>query len=126
MFERELTLSSAEQKTVLERIAQGFGVNAKRHQFQVGDLITPIDEAPIAGAGHPSIVIEVLATPIDTKAGKLNLTPGTDMYGMSLDIRVIRMHDNNNATAFLIESAWYRPWSLPETVAVPADEAAAA
>lgn len=95
-------------------------------QFAEGHLVTPIEHAPFKGVGEPYVVLEILSNPVDTKAAPFNLNDfGGTRLGAVMDLRVARFVGDDIAT-FLAESAWFKPWTSSETVAVPDDEAQAA
>ena len=73
--------------------------------FEPGDLVTPLGNSKVIGAGEPCVVLELRAgTPIfegDT---------GTPGFGERLDMRIARFM-NDSIVRFWAESVDYEPYS---------------
>ena len=74
-------------------------------RFKPGDLVTPLADSIIAGAGEPCIVIELrCCTPI------FEGDPSTPQFGQRLDMRVARFM-GDDIVRFWAESVDYEPYS---------------
>ncbi len=74
-------------------------------RFKPGDLVTPLSNSIVVGAGEPCVVLETRrGTPI------FESDPDTPNFGRRFDMRVARFMEDSIAR-FWVESVDYEPYS---------------
>lgn len=98
----------------IERLREAAARYARPCPFVVGDLVTPLTESHVKGAGEPHLVVDVRPGPVDSFGRVEPLFQGelgSSAFGMRLDVRILSLIDGETIAPHWVESWCLERWT---------------